>query len=142
MAAALVVAVVKPAEAAFPGRNGKIAFAGLSRSDPSTTDNWEIYTTYLRSFKLVNITNTPSASELFPAWSPNGKKIAYQRSLNGSTHIYVMNANGSRKKRLTDSSGDGSPVLLGPPTAPRSRLLATAIPAASTSSSWMPMAAT
>jgi hypothetical protein len=27
MAAALVVAVVKPAEAAFPGRNGKIAFS-------------------------------------------------------------------------------------------------------------------
>jgi Tol biopolymer transport system component len=102
---ALVVVVVKPAEGAFPGKNGKIAFAGIRPSDTETTNNWEIYTTYPDSFKPVNITKSPSI-DVMPAWSPNGKKIAYERYLNGSRDIYVMNANGSTKRRLTDSSGD------------------------------------
>jgi len=78
---------VKPAEAAFPGRNGKIAFAGLRHSEASTTNNWDIYKTRPRSFELVNITNTLSATELSPAWSPDGKKIAYERHPNGSIDI-------------------------------------------------------
>jgi Tol biopolymer transport system component len=83
---ALVVAVLKPAEATFPGRNGKIAFSGLRHSEVST-NNWEIYTTKRpRSFELVNITNTLSARELSPAWSPDGKKIVYARALNGSVN--------------------------------------------------------
>jgi tol-pal system beta propeller repeat protein TolB len=111
--AALVVAVTKPAEAAVPGKNGKIAFAGLSRSDASTIDNWEIYTTDPGTFKLVNITNTLSASELFPDWSSDGKKIVYERTPHGSidSDIYVMNARGNGKKRLMDSSFvDSGPV--------------------------------
>jgi Tol biopolymer transport system component len=117
MALALLVAsgvgllnAVKPAEATFPGRNGKIAFAGLRHSEASTTNNWEIYKTRPRSFKLVNITNSPSI-DINPDWSPNGRKIAYERYLDGSRDIYVMRANGDGKKRLTDSSGDEySPV--------------------------------
>jgi Tol biopolymer transport system component len=114
MACAVVVLVVsEKAEATFPGKNGKIAFAGLRQSDASTTNNWEIYTTRPRSFELVNITNTLSATELFPAWSPNGRKIAYERYPSGSidSDIYVMNARGKVRKRLTDNSvSDSSPV--------------------------------
>jgi Tol biopolymer transport system component len=108
--AALVVAVVKPAEATFPGRNGKIAFAGIRHSEVSTTNNWEIYTTRPGTFKLVNITNSPS-NDTNPDWSPNGRKIAYSGDADGSVDIYVMRANGAGKKRLTDSSGtDSFPV--------------------------------
>jgi hypothetical protein len=108
MACAVVVLVVsEKAEATFPGKNGKIAFAGLRHSEASTTNNWEIYTKRPRSFELVNITNSPSI-DVNPDWSPNGKKIAYERYLDGSRDIYVMRANGAGKKRLTDSSGDDS----------------------------------
>jgi Tol biopolymer transport system component len=107
--AALVVAVVKPAEAAFPGRNGKIAFAGILHSETQTTNNGDIYTTRPGTFKLVNITNTLSAREFFPAWSPDGKKIVYQRQPigGGDSDIYVMNARGKGNKRLTDSGFGG-----------------------------------
>jgi hypothetical protein len=48
--AVLLVVSTKPAEAAFPGKNGKIAFAGIRPRNTDTTNNWEIYTTHHRSF--------------------------------------------------------------------------------------------
>ena len=39
-----------------------------------------------------------------PAWSPNGKQIAFSRSLDG-TNIYVMSPNGSELKQLTKKGG-------------------------------------
>ncbi len=37
-----------------------------------------------------------------PAWSPDGKKIAFESSRkNGKADIYVMNADGTNRRRLT-----------------------------------------
>ena len=36
-----------------------------------------------------------------PAWSPDGRKIAFQSTRNGNREIYVMNADGSGKRNLT-----------------------------------------
>ena len=36
-----------------------------------------------------------------PAWSPDGRKIAFQSTRNGNRDIYVMNADGSGKRNLT-----------------------------------------
>ena len=36
-----------------------------------------------------------------PAWSPDGRKIAFRSTRNGNRDIYVMNANGSGKRNLT-----------------------------------------
>jgi Tol biopolymer transport system component len=41
------------------------------------------------------------ASSIPPAWSPNGKQIAFISSRNGKSEIYVMNTDGSGQKRLT-----------------------------------------
>ena len=37
----------------------------------------------------------------FPAWSPDGTKIAFWSNRNNSSDIYVMNADGSNPTRLT-----------------------------------------
>src|SRR5205807_539535 len=65
LALAVTGALAAPAEAAFPGGNGKIAF---------TTDrdgNNEIYLVKPDSTGLTRLTNNP-ASDSDPAWSPDG----------------------------------------------------------------------
>jgi Tol biopolymer transport system component len=51
-----------------------------------------------------------------PAWSPDGRKLAFVRSLGqGNDEIYVMDADGSHRRRLTfnpgpDEAPDWQPV--------------------------------
>ena len=41
-----------------------------------------------------------------PAWSPDGRKLAFVSQRDGNSEIYVMNADGSGQRRLTWSEGD------------------------------------
>jgi Tol biopolymer transport system component len=102
------------AEAAFPDENGKIAFTGITPRAAETTNNWEVYTVNPDGSELAKITNNP-AIDMSPAWSPDGTKIAFMRndamvSASGFNNedIYVMNADGTEQRRLTDDTGDDS----------------------------------
>jgi Tol biopolymer transport system component len=46
-----------------------------------------------------NLTRTP-AYDSDPAWSPDGRKIAFVSNRDGSYGVYVMNADGSGQRRL------------------------------------------
>jgi TolB protein len=57
-----------------------------------------------------------------PAWSPDGRRIAFVSLRDGTSHIYVMQADGTGTKRLTNStkaddhpawSPDGSRIVFG-----------------------------
>lgn len=97
----MVVVEADPAEATFPGKNGKIAFVRdlvlpsyIFTIDPDGSGLEKIST------RLVPATD--------PAWSPDGKKIAFSRSAfsgprDSNLDIYVVNANGSNLKRITES---------------------------------------
>jgi Tol biopolymer transport system component len=51
-----------------------------------------------------------NALDQMPAWSPDGKKIAFMSTRDGNPEIYVMNNNGSNQTRLTNSLAvDGRP---------------------------------
>lgn len=79
--------------------NGRIALT--SERD----GNLEIYLMNPDGSALINLTNHP-AQDAVPAWSPDGKKIAFlsDRAGKGDFDIYVMNANGSAVTRLTDDA--------------------------------------
>jgi Tol biopolymer transport system component len=102
VAAFLVVVVAtptKPAEAAFPGNNGKIVFVNLFGPGP---DDDEIVTMKANGDNKTKLTNN-RVSDGNPAFSPNGKKIAFESLRDGNLDIYTMNANGTDKKRVTRS---------------------------------------
>ena len=98
LAAWLVVVLgtpTKPAEAAFPGNNGKIAFQ-------CNNPDQEICTMKANGDNKTQLTDN-QAFNANPAFSPNGKKIAFQSPRNGKQDIFTMNANGTHQKRVTRS---------------------------------------
>lgn len=86
---------------------GRILFT--SNRDYSGGRNMsDIYVINADGSGLVDLTNGSAESELRPAWSADGTRIAFQRESAGSYHdyeIFVMNADGSGITRLTYSAG-------------------------------------
>ncbi len=84
--------------------DGKIAFA--TRRD----GNFEIYSVNPNGTALTRLT-TNTASDLSPAWSPDGTKLAFQSDRDGNLEIYVMNADGTGQTRLTNNGAiDSDPA--------------------------------
>ena len=87
-----------PAHAAFPGQNGKIAF------ERSAAGDGEIYVVNPDGTGVTNLTNSPS-DDAHPAWSPDGRKIAFASNRLRTTSgrdIFTMNADGSAVTRVTN----------------------------------------
>jgi Tol biopolymer transport system component len=53
---------------------------------------------------LRQLTDSATARNIRPAWSPDGRKIAFVSRRNGSDDIYVMNADGSCVTQLTTAT--------------------------------------
>src|SRR5829696_3290867 len=97
----VMVLYAQPAEANFPGKPGKIAYAG--RDAPN--GDYEIYTINPNGGGKKQLTDN-STNDIEPAYSPSGKKIVYsgQDAPNSDYEIYTINAGGGGKKALTDNS--------------------------------------
>ena len=95
----------EPAEGAFPGANGKIAFHSLQ------TGNFEVLVMNADGSGQTNLTNN-AAADSAPAWSSDGTQIAFTSNRDaGNFDIYKMNADGSGQTRLTtDGSEDAFPA--------------------------------
>jgi dipeptidyl aminopeptidase/acylaminoacyl peptidase len=104
--------VTKPAEAAFPGRNGLIAFSSnrsIVSGDPSAFDS-EIFTAPLIG-NLTQLTKN-SNGDFSPTWSADGIKIVFVTSRDTNNEVYVMNADGSGQANLTNNAAnDGDPAF-------------------------------
>ena len=107
---ALVAALVGagPAEAAFPGKNGKIAF--FNAVPPPR--NLDIFSINPDGTDPTNLTNDPTQED-DPTWSPDGSKIAFAQEAADlmGPDIYSMNADGSDRTNLSNHRGfDGQPT--------------------------------
>jgi Tol biopolymer transport system component len=63
--------------------------------------NFDIYTIRADGTGLTNLTNSPEQEDN-PYWSPDGKRIAFNRIINDQQQVFVMNADGSNVIQLTE----------------------------------------
>jgi Tol biopolymer transport system component len=102
LVAVLVLWGARPAEAAFPGKNGKIVFDSFL---PGQADSEIVTLSYNPNGGPVPEDPDPqltdnTAPDSGAAWSPNGKRIAFERN----SDIWVMNADGTNQTRLTNNA--------------------------------------
>jgi Tol biopolymer transport system component len=100
---AALLAAVAPAHAAFPGENGKlILHAGVADSPEAGDD--ELFTINPDGSGLERLTDNAEIDDLNPAYSPDGRTIAYTRNPgDGSStgrRLSLMDADGSNLRDL------------------------------------------
>ena len=78
-----------PAQAAYAGDNGRIAFMRAN----------QIYTIKPDGTGLIQLTRAAKNSR--PKWSPDGRRIAYLHETAAGTDLWVMRSDGSDKQRVT-----------------------------------------
>jgi TolB protein len=103
-----------PAEATFPGGNGKIAFIDF-RQDPL-----QIHTIDPDGTGEDQVTSSSQHSSQ-PEWSADGNRIVFIRSrqvFRGRTMLMTMNANGSGIDTVLSSGPEGRKEILSPAWSP------------------------
>jgi TolB protein len=68
----------------------------------------DIYTVHPDGTRLRQLTTNAPYSDKEPAWSPGGTRIAFGRVSEGSSGIFVMDADGGNQLRLTTPGGEFS----------------------------------
>jgi Tol biopolymer transport system component len=99
------LAVAAPAQATFPGKNGKIAFARINEHE-----NGEIWTIGPDGSALEKLTDARGFENDFggdggPQWSPDGKRILFGRSSGDPRKdgLLIMDADGGNQTKIAEA---------------------------------------
>jgi Tol biopolymer transport system component len=78
--------------------NGKLI---AYRINPSRGDEGDVMVVAARGGTPRNLTKSPGVADWSPAWSPDGRSIAFFSTRAGGRDLWLMQSDGSRKRRLT-----------------------------------------
>jgi tricorn protease len=100
--------------------------AGLSPSGTRAVfeARGELFTVPARDGATRNLTGTAGVREMDPAWSPDGKWIAYLSDATGEYEIYVRPHAGGEPRRVTTDGGGSGSWRFAPVWSPDSKMLA------------------
>jgi hypothetical protein len=98
------VAIPPSASATFPGLNGQLAYESALPAGP-TLFSLQPFTGPLDADVRLSHLRPPSRQ---PAWSADGRRIAFVTGRDGNREIYVMNADGTDQTRLTTNPASDS----------------------------------
>ena len=96
------------------------AAAGTSRAEAPGTNGLIVYQVYVGKHAqlftvkpdgsaVTQVTHLTDSDAVFPTWSPDGTKIAFERDFDTHAAIYTMNADGSGLRSLTPHGFNGQP---------------------------------
>jgi TolB protein len=86
-----------------PGMNGRLVF------QRQAGNHNQLFAISLDGSGLVQITNFGSSDAVWPAWSPDGRKIAFERDYTDHAAIVTINPDGSGLRVLTPHGINGEP---------------------------------
>ncbi|HEX6579330.1 MAG TPA: hypothetical protein VF195_00415 [Actinomycetota bacterium] len=87
-----------------PDGHGRLIVFRDSRAGVNVNDDIAVISTDGTGYR--NLTRTPDANEWGPVWSPDGRRIVYSSDDNGMPQLFVMDADGSNARQLSDVWGE------------------------------------
>jgi len=96
-----LVVGINESTAAFPGGNGKVAFAATKVVEGQLEQR--IYVINGDGTGQAQLTTGTARADTSPEWSPDGAKIAFESWRGSGPNVYVMNADGSDEIALTNN---------------------------------------
>jgi len=90
--------VATPAAASYEGQEGRIAFGAFDALDRGQSDIWAAGP---GGQPVLQLTDAPGR-DICPAYSADGKQIAFCSDRTGAFEIWVMDSNGKNERQVTD----------------------------------------
>ena len=94
----------------FPGSEGGPPslspdgnFVVFNWSGPDFSTNGDLWVKAIDGDALRRLTDTPEFNEVFPAWSPDGRQIAFTPSDGTRSGVHLISALGGPERKVTDS---------------------------------------
>ena len=116
----LALGTMSPAGATYEGQEGRIAFGAFVATDRTQGDIWSVRPDGQALRQLTDA----AGLDICPAYSADGKHIAFCSNRTGAYEIWVMDANGKDERQVTelgarslfpDFSPDGSQIAFAAP---------------------------